>query len=92
MAQEGNSCLDCLESCLSGEAVQVAYGNKDYAVGLCVFGRELASFGQRHRMTHHLCSEKQNNGGTTKREMLDKLQNARHIIISKHAVQTRMFV
>lgn len=38
MAQEGNSCLDGLESCLSGEAVQVAYGNKDCATRLCVFG------------------------------------------------------
>lgn len=86
MAQEGNSCLYCLELCLSGEAVQVAYGNKDYAAGLCVFGMGLASFGQRHRMTHHPSSEKQNNGKTTEREILSKLQNTRHIIISKHAV------
>lgn len=32
-----------------------------------------------------LSSQKQNNG-ETKREMLNKLQDARHIIISKHAV------
>lgn len=72
--------------------VQVAYGNKDYAAGLCVFGTELASFGQRHSTTDHLSSQKQNNGDTTKREMLNKLQDARHIIISKQAVHTRMFV
>lgn len=61
MAKEGNSCL---EMCLSGEAVQVAYGNKDYTTGLCVFGRVLASLGQRRSMTHHLSSQKQNNGET----------------------------
>lgn len=36
-----------LEMCLSGEAVQVAYGNKDYTTGLCVFGRVLASLGPK---------------------------------------------
>lgn len=60
MAWEGNSCLYCLESCLSEKAIQVAYGNKDYAVGLCVFGRELSSLGQRQSMRDHVTSQKQN--------------------------------
>lgn len=60
MTQEGNTCLYCLELCLSGEAVQVAYGNKDYAVRLCVFGRELSSLGQRQSMRDHVPSQKQN--------------------------------
>lgn len=37
--------------CLSEAAVQVPYGNKDYAVRLCVFGSELPPFGHRRSMT-----------------------------------------
>ena len=51
MAEEGNSCPDCLDMCLSEAAVQVPYGNKDYAVRLCVFGSELLTFGHRRSMT-----------------------------------------
>lgn len=58
--EEGNTCLYCLEPCLRGAAGQVAYGNKDYAAGLCVFGRELSSLGQRRNMRDHVPSRKQN--------------------------------
>lgn len=58
--EEGNTCLYCLESCLRGAAGQVAYGNKDYEAGLCVFGRELSSLGQRGTMRDHVPSRKQN--------------------------------
>lgn len=69
-----------------GEAVQVAYGNKDYAAGLCVFGRGLSSLGQS--MKDSVPTESK----TTEREMLNKLSGAIHIIESKHSAHTRMFV
>lgn len=49
------------------------------------FWQRVASFGQRHSVTHHILTPRKNNGESTQWEILNKLQDAIHIIMSKHA-------
>lgn len=88
-AQEGNSCLYCLELGLSGEAVQVAYRNKDYIAGAVCFWWESYHHSAKGRIWETMYPLKSK---TTKRETLNKLCGTKHIIMVKQSVHARMLV